>query len=91
VNLRFGSDGNFVTIYHMGGDPIPSGQYLVRANNNVVPTSSLIKSPSPTGNWVTGDTLTIAQSGISPSSYIQVVYSNGGSAQSVLATNGTPR
>lgn len=89
VSIRFATSGNILTIYHMGGDPVPAGQYLIRINNRDIPAGMVGKSPSPSGSWVTGDVLTVAQTGISPSSYIQVVYLNG-ATQTVLATNSTP-
>ncbi|MDD1691449.1 MAG: PKD domain-containing protein [Methanoregula sp.] len=89
VNLQFASKGNVITIFHDGGDPIPEGYYQIRVNGNTIPSGSVIKSPSPAGNWAIGDTLTITMSDLSPSSYVQVIYL-GGSATSVLASNSTP-
>jgi PKD repeat protein len=89
VNFQFASYGNVITILHDGGDPIPEGYYQIRVNGNTIPSGAVIKSPSPTGNWVIGDTLTIAMNDLSPSSYVQVMYL-GGSATSVLASNSTP-
>ncbi|WP_321508080.1 type IV pilin N-terminal domain-containing protein [uncultured Methanoregula sp.] len=88
VNLRFSSAENYLTIYHMGGDTIPEGKYLVRINNKDISSGQLIKSPTSSGNWAPGETVTIAQPGLSPSSYIQVIYLNG-DTQQVLATNST--
>ena len=89
VNFRFTTTGNTLTIYHMGGDPVPEGEYQVRINNQDLPAALLTKSPAAGGSWQTGETLTITQSSISPSSFVQVIYVHGGTAQAVLATNGT--
>ncbi|MDD1694557.1 MAG: PKD domain-containing protein [Methanoregula sp.] len=88
VNFQFASKGNVITILHDGGDPIPEGYYQIRVNGNTIPSGSVIKSPSPTGNWAIGDTLTITMNDLSPSSYIQVIYL--GDITSVLASNSTP-
>ena len=89
VNFRFSTTGNSVSIYHAGGDPIPEGQFQICIDNVDIPATLLTKSPTSGGSWATGDTITITQTGISPSSFVQVLYLQGGSPQSVLATNGT--
>lgn len=88
VNFQFASDGNAIKIYHEGGDPLPEGYYQIRVNGIAIPSGSIIKSPSPTGSWAIGDTLTIASSGVSPSSYVQIIYLDG-EASVLLASNGT--
>jgi hypothetical protein len=89
VNIRFSSDGDLLTIYHMGGDPVPEGQYFIRINNNDISPARVMKSPVPDGNWVTGEILTVTETGLTRSSFIQVVYQNG-DAKYVIATNSTP-
>ncbi|AGB01856.1 PKD domain-containing protein [Methanoregula formicica] len=89
VNFLFASKGNIITIHHNGGDPLPEGNYQILVNSYPVPSGSITKFPSPAGNWVIGDTLTIQMNDLSPSSYVQVVYLDG-SASYVLASNSTP-
>lgn len=88
VNFLFASQGNTISIYHNGGDPLPEGKYQILVNSYPVPSGSITKFPSPAGNWAIGDTLTIQMNDLSPSSYIQVVYLSG-SASYVLASNST--
>lgn len=90
VNARFATDNSLITVYHNGGDPIEAGYYRVSVNGNLLPAGAVIKSPSSSGNWQIGETLTVALDGVTPSSYIQLLYLDG-ARSAILASNGTPQ
>lgn len=90
VNARFATENGLITIYHDGGDPLEAGYYRVSVNGNILPAGSVKKSPLPSGSWQIGETLTVVMEGVTPSSYIQLLYLDG-SRSSVLASNGTPQ
>lgn len=91
VNVRFGYESGHITVLHQGGDPVPEGRFLVRVDGAPLYAGTVSKSPNPSGSWNIGDTLTLGLSGVSPSSLVQVFYSDGGgSSTTLLASNGTP-
>lgn len=88
LNMKFISEGDHtIKIFHNGGDAIPTGHYKVFIDNN--DATPYIQNPPP-GKWELGDTLEYRVPWtITPDTYVLVIYSNGGTSGSVLASNGT--
>ena len=88
LDVQFTADpvAHTITIYHKGGDPIPKGQWQVLVNGAVF---SNAQNSDTSGSWTIGDTLTVTDPTITPDTYVEVVYTSGGSDSYLLATNWT--